>query len=220
MTTPKTTKIEKLNRFTTLPFLFDMLLRKQLTLLNPDSWEDYNDRITIKAYKNKVNAKSIYALCLTHKSETVHHWNAFANGPSGCCIEFNYPKIKLLLDNRPNVRHSESEYIKVSSISTYSTDNFKALPFIKRLPFKPENEYRIIATSNNNQNPCFDIPINLNIINKITLSNKLPEISFNSVRSALGKLQPTLLSKIHRSTLYDNSTWVNYFSNLAQKNSS
>ena len=220
MTTTQTDDIEKLNRFTTLPFLFDMLFRKQLTLLNPDSWEDYNDRITVKAYKNKVNANSIYALCLTYKSETVHHWNAFANGPSGCCIEFDYQKLKALLDKKPNVRHSKSEYIKVSSISKYSTANYKDLPFIKRLPFKPENEYRIIATAENTQNPCFDIPINLNIITKITLSNKLPEISFNSVRSALGKLQPAVLSKIRRSTLYDNSTWVNYFTKLSQKNSS
>jgi hypothetical protein len=42
-----------LNRFTTLPFVIDLLARKQLTLLNPGFWEDYNDRVTMELYRKK-----------------------------------------------------------------------------------------------------------------------------------------------------------------------
>lgn len=46
-------KITKLNRFTTLPVLLDLLQRQKLTLLDPKSWEDKNDSEIILEYKNK-----------------------------------------------------------------------------------------------------------------------------------------------------------------------
>jgi len=75
-------EIVKINRFTTIPFLLDLLLRQKLTLLNPSSWEDYNDRETVEAIKNRAGVSAVYALCLTYGNETVHHWNAFGNGTS------------------------------------------------------------------------------------------------------------------------------------------
>ena len=74
---------EKLNRFTSLPYLIDMLEKNELTLLDPSGWEDKNERITIEQYKEHNGYESIYALCMTDKAETYHHWNAFTNGDSG-----------------------------------------------------------------------------------------------------------------------------------------
>ncbi len=45
--------ISKLNRYTTLPVLLDLLQRKKLTLLNPEFWEEKNDSEIILEYKRR-----------------------------------------------------------------------------------------------------------------------------------------------------------------------
>jgi len=85
--------ITRLNRFTTLPVLLDFLERKKLVLLDPKSWDDKNDTEVILAYKEKKGIEKLFALCFTHDYETIHHWKTFANGSSGCCIEFDADKL-------------------------------------------------------------------------------------------------------------------------------
>lgn len=206
-------EIKKLNRFTTLPFLLDTLVRKKLTLLNPELWEDYNDRKTIKVYQEIKGAKSIYALCLTYKNETVHHWAAFSSGPSGCCIEFSFSRLVALIKN-DNVYHRQAKYVKLTDLHKYSRKNSQMLPFVKRQPFSNENEYRIIVTSNEPQEPSYDMPITLDVINRVTLSNKLPKTAFESIKKTLCTLEPLLENKIYRSTLFENNKWINHFSKL------
>jgi hypothetical protein len=156
-------EIVKINRFTTIPFLLDFLLRKKLTLLNPSSWEDYNDRETVEAFKNRAGVSAVYALCLTYGNETVHHWNAFANGTSGCCIEFNPDKLFGILNGVQGVSHGKTSYMSIRNLRDFSADE---LPYFKRLPFKPEKEYRIIATTNEPQKSAFDIEIDFKYYSK------------------------------------------------------
>ena len=40
-------------RYTTLPYLLDVLVKKRLTLLNPVKWEDKNDSHFLSIYKAK-----------------------------------------------------------------------------------------------------------------------------------------------------------------------
>lgn len=205
----------KLNRFTTIPFLIDMLSRETLTLLNPDFWEDYNDRVTVKAYQTETKSESIYALCLTDRNETIHHWNAFSNGTSGCCIEFNPEKLFAILNKDKNIVHDKVEYINIRDIKS---SNRSKLPYLKRKPFNPENEYRIIATSSKAQAPTYDVKIDLGIIRKITLSSKLPESVFESLMDVIQNINPNFKGQISHSTLFKNSRWINYFSALADVN--
>ncbi len=58
-----TDKITRLNRFTTLPVLLDLLERKKLVLLDPKSWDDKNDTEVILAYKKKAKIENLFALC-------------------------------------------------------------------------------------------------------------------------------------------------------------
>lgn len=201
-------EIVKLNRFTTIPFLIDMLSREKLTLLNPDFWEDFNDRETVKAYQSSVNAKSVYALCLTYRNETVHHWNAFANGTSGCCIEFSPEKLFSYLSAAKGVVHNKVEYLSINSLKSFEPEK---LPYLKRLPFKPEKEYRIIATSNLEQVAAFDIDIDIDVIRRITISNKVPKPIFLSLKKVIKNINPKLTGKIVHSTLFRNETWINHF---------
>lgn len=203
------TEIKKLNRFTTLPFLLDMLNRKKLTLLNPNYWEDYNDRETMDTYRKKIKAESIYALCLTHKNETIHHWNAFADGTSGCCIEFSPTRLIEILD-KENISHKKTEYIRIKDLPNLEITT-EQLPYVKRYPFEPENEYRIIAASKEKQKSIFEIDINIEIIRRVTLSNKMPENVFESNKKILLQIAPQLKGKIYHSTLYGNNNWITHF---------
>ena len=202
---------KKLNRFTSIPFLTDILQRKKLSLVNPALWEDFNDRETVELYRKAMNANSVYALCFGYKNETIHHWNAFAGGPSGCCIEFSPGRLLPLLDTH-GIRHGKTQYIRVRDLHLLPCKK-EDLPFVKREPFNPENEYRLIATSNNAQEPTLDIDIDLNIIRRITISNKMPEQVYNSCKAMLQQMLHGYRCKIHRSTLYRNEDWIAHFGN-------
>ena len=53
-------KAGKLNRFTSLPVLLDLLKRRKIVLLDPASWEDKNDtEILIEYKKRKTFRKSL-----------------------------------------------------------------------------------------------------------------------------------------------------------------
>lgn len=201
--------LKKLNRFTTIPFLIDMLQRKKLSLVNPAFWEDFNDRETVEIYRKAIKAKSIYALCLAWKSETIHHWNAFANGTSGCCIEFSPTRLFAVLDAH-GIKHGKAQYIRMHDLDELQCKK-EQLPFIKREPFTPESEYRLIATSNKKQEPTLDIDIDLNIIRRITISNKMPANVYESLKSMLQQMLTGYRGKIYRSTLYKNEDWIGHF---------
>ena len=69
-----------LNRYTTLPILLDMLWRKQITLLSPQSWEDRNDAYYLDRYQAERKLAAVLTLCFSAKSETFHHWRVFSHG--------------------------------------------------------------------------------------------------------------------------------------------
>jgi hypothetical protein len=202
--------IKKLNRFITIPYLIDLLKRQKLTLLNPRFWEDFNDRETMEVYRNSISAGSIYALCMSHDSETVHHWNAFANGTSGCCIEFSPQRLAKFLDRTDGVSHGKVDYLSIRNLKGI---NPATLPFIKRQPFEPEREYRIVATCTGEQKSTLEIDIDINTIRRITINNRIPATVYESVKETLLQINPDFKPKIYHSTLYNNPVWINHFRN-------
>jgi hypothetical protein len=84
------------------------------------------------------------------------------------------------------------------------------LPYVKRKPFATESEYRIIVTSDKKQEPTLVIEIDLNIIEKITISNKMPEGVYNSLIRTLQEIVPHFSDRFHRSTLYNNAKWIDH----------
>ena len=67
-----------LRRYTTLPFLLDILNKKCLTLLDPKNWEDKDDSYYIELYKKSLGLKSILVLCFTESVERYHHWKIYS----------------------------------------------------------------------------------------------------------------------------------------------
>jgi hypothetical protein len=203
--------LKRLNRFTTLPILLDLLERKMLTLLNPELWDDKNDSAVILAYKQKTGIKNLFAVCMSHGDETVHHWKTFSNGTSGCVIEFDAEKLFAVIDEIPNLRHEKVVYRKLSDVeSKDAVIDVDKMPFTKRWPYRCEEEYRIIATDDSD-NQFFDIPITLDMIRRITISQQMPEPVYKTIKNYLKAAKGDPQRKVNRSTLYENKRWINRF---------
>lgn len=204
-------EIKRLSRYTTLPVLLDLLERKKLTLLNPELWDDKNDSLVILAYKQKKNIKNLFAICMSHGDETVHHWKTFSNGTSGCVIEFDAERLFMMVEKIPNLRHAKVQYRKLSDVENKkSIVEIDQMPFTKRWPYRCEEEYRIIVTDDS-ENDFFDIPITLDIIKRITISQQMPEPVYKTIKEYLKSANGDPKRKINRSTLYENKRWISRF---------
>ncbi|MBL7973802.1 MAG: DUF2971 domain-containing protein [Candidatus Kapabacteria bacterium] len=200
--------IKSLKRYTTLPILIDYLEREKLVLLDPSKWEDKNDTLIIEEYKKKANIGKLFALCFTHKGETIHHWKAFANSSSGCCIEFDGPQLIKIFNNIPELKHGKVNYKRINDL-TLSKIKLECIPFIKRIPYKTENEYRIICLAGSGNNFEIDVPIS--VVKRITFSQLLPEPIYKTIKSMLCDKYPITKRNIIRSTIYENQKWVRHF---------
>jgi len=99
-------ELKKLSRYTTLPVLLDLLKRKKIVLLDPATWEDKNDSEILKEYKKRKKCTNLFALCFSGGDETIHHWKTFADGISGCCIEFDAQKLIDVFANHREIRQN------------------------------------------------------------------------------------------------------------------
>ncbi|RZJ84730.1 MAG: hypothetical protein EOO20_20890 [Chryseobacterium sp.] len=207
----KQDSIKKLNRFTTLPILLDLLDRKKLTLLDPKLWDDRNDSEIILEYKRRKGLKNLFAACLSMGVETIHHWKAFSNGTSGCLIEFDAKKLFPILESIPNLCHKKVTYKKLADVERKdAVIDLDDIPFTKHWPYRCEEEYRIIVESNN-EDTFFEIDIPLDLIQKITISQQMPEPIYKTIKGYLKGLRGNPDSRINRSTLYENKRWINTF---------
>ncbi len=199
----------KINRYTTLPVLLDLLKRKKLVLLNPSTWEDRNDAEIIMEYKKRKNIRNLFAICFGVGDETVHHWKAYADGISGCCIEFDKKKLLESFKNKNGIRYGNVIYRKINDLNENTVD-IDRIPFIKRWPYRCENEFRILWEGRTNQK-TMEFEINLHSINKITLSQRIPVDVSDSVKDLLRSEIGDPSRKINRSTLYENNRWIKIF---------
>lgn len=201
-----------LNRFTTLPYAIDFLKNEKLVLLNPENWEDKNEKVTLQAYKKLKDKKSIYCLCLADSTDNIHHWNSFANSEFGCFLKFNMKKIQKFVEEN-GLLMDNMEYIKISNLSKLNI-NMEKLPFYKRYPFRPEEEVRILKLDDQEQKAVFEVPCNVNIVESITLSDKIPQEIATFLKEKIKKINPNFKGDVYQSTLNKNDNWFNKFSKL------
>lgn len=207
----KNNKPNKLNRFTSLPILLDLIKTKEIAFSDPSFWEDRNDVEIILEYKRRKNIKALFAICFCVGNETIHHWKTYANSVYGCCIEFNKEALLEPFDIQKGFRYQNIIYKKINNFKQEYKDNKimdDDLPFIKREPYQFEYEFRVIWEGN-----CDDViqkkfPINLNSINKITLSHSYPDHLIDLVKELL---PIEIRDNTNQSTLYKNSDWINIF---------
>jgi len=193
-------------RYTDIPALIGMLTYGELTLLDPSTWDDKNDSYFLEQYRVKRNLKSVLALCFTQASETYHHWRVFSHGPAGVCVWFKEQQLKAAVAQVKGLRIRQIEYLTVKKIRSKKLPQSK-LPFVKRFPFKPENEVRLLWESATEECTSLGVPFDSSAIARITLSPWLHPSLKDSVKSVLKSLPKCRRYKIYRSTLISNAEW-------------
>lgn len=201
----------RLYRYTNSAALLDLLLKKHLTLLDPETWDDKNDTAYMKKYMEMRGLKSFLALCLTEASETYHHWSIFSGRSDGVRIEFNKKKLLSHFLNEPNIFHANVKYRKIPNSGTVQWETSE-LPFIKRLPYQDEGEYRLTYEDEKSEMKAKSFSINVNCIERITISPWMPKPLFNSLKEVLKRIDGCSKLKIHHSTLVYNKNWVELLS--------
>jgi hypothetical protein len=198
-----------LRRYTHLPALIHMVQHSCMTFLSPETWDDRQDAFFIQQYQVAQEIRSVLAVCLSEAPETYHHWHTFAHGPSGICIAFNRELLLGALDANPKIRHGRVEYIKLNELSKH-THGTSQMPFLKRYPFSPECEYRLLYEDEKEEKPTFEQTIPLQCIDRIYLSPWMPNSVAKSVRQFLETSNLFQNLQISHSTLISNETWMNH----------
>lgn len=196
----------RLRRYTDLPALLHMLTSRQITLLDPKTWDDKNDSFFMSLYKERKKLKTLLALCFSQTTETYHHWRVFSSGPAGVCIVFKRDALINHLEGVPGTLTKDVRYATLADArkSGLTTDE---LPFVKRQGFRPEREFRAVYTDAKNEHPSLNVPIDLSCIERISLSPWMHSSLRNSTALAINSIQGCETLKVSRSTLISNEQW-------------
>jgi hypothetical protein len=181
---------EYVKRYTKLEHAIATLQKQQLALPNPSRWDDSNDQEFVKLYRRFISAKSVYAMCCTMSPERYHHWRVFTDkdAADGVCIEFRRKPLQAALNRMRNVRAQRVNYIPLKDLRASGPYGAEELPFIKRVGYRDEREWRILATSPDPQKALFEIPFSVNWVHRIILNPWMIERDRESARSMLKPL--------------------------------
>ena len=128
-------------------------------------WDDLNDYLTLTKYAEH-KKKDVYVLCFCGELGSVHHWYYYGRSGGGlafedcyknikCTIKLNREKFEQLLDKR-GLKLQQVEYVlsneersKKKNTDTKTldevVDKWDKLPIVKRVEYKVEDEWRVIA---------------------------------------------------------------------------
>lgn len=197
-----------LNRYTTLPVLIDMHWRKQITLLSPHSWEDRNDAYYLERYQEERKLGSVLALCFSSKRETFHHWRVFSHGASGVCIEFDAARFLATVRDKKGFRSGPVEYSRIDDLER-ETPPVERWPFLKRLPFADESEFRIIFERSIPGEGRRSLDFDIKSVKRVTLSPWMPKPVADSVIALLRTIEKCSSLEVYRSSLVETGRWKN-----------
>jgi hypothetical protein len=199
-------------RYTTLPYLLDMLREKRLPLLDPASWDDKNDAQNLVTYKKKKGFKSVLALCIADAPEAYQHWKIYANNSSGVCIEFHRENLINKFNNQHGFLHGCVRYVLLKELRQCppSVDD---LPFIKRFAYQDESEYRFIFTSSEEKKKeekkkIEYISIDINDIKQIVINPWVESPVYKSMELAIAKTPGWEKVNMRQSTVTKNDAWM------------
>jgi hypothetical protein len=187
-----------------------MLRTRNITLLNPATWDDTNDSYFMSEYKRLKDAKSVLALCFAESEESYHHWRIFSSGSDGVRIEFDKPALLGPLKSDCNVRAELVKYTKLEDLQRKQAIACDELPFLKRWPYGDEREFRVVYTNLSDSVAAKDYPIALSSIRRITLSPWMPKALSASVKSTLRSIDGCSRIKVFQSTLVSNELWKKF----------
>lgn len=99
------------------------------------------------------------------------------------------------------------KYLTISKLKKKSDFDIDQLPFLKRLAFINENEFRFIYEDRDNLISSKDIPIELDCIQRIIFKPWIPLAVFESVQAVIQEIDGCKNIIIDRTSLVDNEQW-------------
>lgn len=202
-------------RYTSLPFLLNVLYTKKLSLVDPSRWEDTNDSYLIELYKKRSKKGAVLALCFaqyeskTFKAEKFQHWKIYASNSDGVCIKFTK---KMLVERfkselGDNLRYGKVIYKTINNFEDVKEDlQWRTLPFIKRQAFDDESEYRFIYESDENI-LTKNVEIDLGSIKEITFNPWIPVSVYETLSKMIQSIDGCKNILLDRSTCLDYERW-------------
>ncbi len=208
MAETKKVKLPILRRYTNMAALIHTLTTKQIALVSPKHWDDENDRVYLEKYRKLARLKSVLALCLSKSDETYHHWKVFAPGADGVCIEFYANGFMNRFRDVEDVTMGDVDYVYINTLKARLPQlRASDLPFLKRKPYKPESEFRLIYSSPHEKLDAKAFDISLGLIKQVTLSPWLPDTFYASVHDALRNIPECESVSVKKTSLISTSTW-------------
>jgi hypothetical protein len=198
-----------LRHYTSLAVALNLLNTHKLTLAPEASWKNWDDRFDAammdlfagqKAGESKgKNKTAVFVICFTCNFDTERNWRSHGTIAPDCCITFDGPALIGAAKKAGGFLCAPVEYMDShdfrKEIKSGKIAPEKA-PFIKRLPYRGETEYRIVGwgagkTKELNAAPC---------VSRLTLSPKMPKAIFEPLNKWLESAYRITVS---RSALFD-----------------
>lgn len=212
-----TSSSRSLRRYTNLAATIHLLANRTITLLNPATWDDRNDAYFMAEYKRLRDAKAVLALCFAERQETYHHWRVFSAGADGVCIEFDKEKLLRVFMGDANITARSVDYKLIKELRRRTDLRVEELPFLKRLPYKDESEFRVVYVSTTEAAEFRSYPIKLSCIRRISLSPWMSRALGASVKATLRSIEGCSRLSISQSTVIENETWKSVTSRVPKR---
>ncbi len=196
----------RLRKYTSLAVAIDLLRNRRLALVDPRNWLDRNDIAYLQEYKRRKALKTLVVTCFTTKAEQFHHWKSFADGTDGVCVQFHA---------KPLIDHAAKQAGFRSGLVTYkrnaASDDWKPktpeLPFLKRLAYRDEGEYRILFENKDKPEEIKELTIDLGCVSRIVISPRLTKELFPAVKEQLSSIVTETRIPIVQSSILDSALW-------------
>jgi hypothetical protein len=145
-----------LSRYTSWQAFKYWLENKKIVFGNYTNWEDETDVAILNAYADRIK-KQVRVLCFMDRSndptDSYYHWKVYANN-NGIRVDFKKELLLKYLEKNINSHplkveciKNKVEYPRPHELKAKAED-FKNLPFLKRVSYKAEEEYRILCSGN------------------------------------------------------------------------
>lgn len=179
----------------------------KITLLDPATWDDQNDRSFIEACRKKLEAKMIYALCFSSARQTYHHWRVFAPGDHGVCITFKGKELLEATNGSDELEFRPIQYKSASALENELPLSADTLKFTKHLRYSDEKEWRLTYTDKVGISSNPSILFDTKVVARVTISPWLAKPLVDTFKSVIRELPGGKKLDIRRSTLVDLQSW-------------
>ena len=200
-----------IRRYTKLEHALEILRTRQLTLRPPWDWDDKNDVHFMREFARRTSAKSLLTLCFARSEETYHHWAVYAKNEDDVCIEFDETSLQAAT-KECGVQFKQVSYRDIEDAKN-NPPTVGDLPFLKRWPYEPEKEMRMLFLSSTDELNEFRLPIPLASIRTVYLSPQTKDCYVESRRSQIKQLGGQNIA-VWRTTILDNTDWKSIASKI------